>query len=89
MAMHVLEDVALYYELTGQGPPLVLINALTMEASGWRAQTKAFSTRYTVLTYDCRGQGRSAKPDQDYAIEPHADDLHRLVIGLGLPLFTW
>ena len=85
MATHVLEDVALHYELTGHGPPLVLINALTMEASGWRSQTKAFASRYRVLTYDCRGQGRSAKPDQDYRIEQHADDLHRLVIGLGLP----
>ncbi len=82
--MHVLEDVALHYKVTGHGPPLVLVNALTMEASGWRTQTKAFSTHYTVLTYDCRGQGRSGKPDQDYRIEQHADDLHRLVIGLGL-----
>ncbi len=84
MATRVLDDVALQYEVTGHGPPLVLINALTMEASGWRTQAKAFSTRYTVLTYDCRGQGRSGKPDQDYPIEQHADDLHRLVIGLGL-----
>ncbi len=83
--MQDLEDVALHYEVAGQGPPLVLINALTMEAAGWRTQVQALSTAYTVLTYDCRGQGQSDKPDLDYSIAQHAVDLHRLVIGLGYP----
>lgn len=83
MPIHVLDDVALHYELAGEGPPIVLINALTMDATGWRAQVRAFSTCYTVLTYDCRGQGQSSQPDQDYRIEQHAEDLHRLVLGIG------
>jgi len=84
MPIHALDDVTLHYEVVGQGAPLVLINALTMEAAGWGAQVRAFSAHYTVLTYDCRGQGQSGKPEQDYSIEQHADDLHRLVVGTGL-----
>lgn len=83
MPLYSVGDVALHYELAGQGPPLVLINALTMEASGWRAQVHAFSTHYTVLTYDCRGQGRSDKPDRTYRIQQHAEDLHYLLVGIG------
>ncbi|MGH7256430.1 MAG: alpha/beta fold hydrolase [Nitrospirales bacterium] len=83
MPLQALEDVTLHYEVAGAGPPVVLINALTMDAAGWRTEVQALATRYTVLTYDCRGQGRSGKPDQDYSIEAHADDLHRLVITLG------
>lgn len=79
-----LDDVTLHYEMAGNGSPLVLINALTMEAAGWGAQVRAFSAHYRVLTYDCRGQGQSGKPEEGYSIEQHADDLHRLVVGIGL-----
>lgn len=84
MPILALDDVTLHYEVAGHGSPLVLINALTMEAAGWGAQVRAFSAHYRVLTYDCRGQGQSGKPEQDYSIEQHADDLHRLVVGIGL-----
>ena len=72
-------SVKLNYELEGQGPPLVLINGLTMTLSGWAYQIKPFSERYTLIRYDCRGQGGSEKPDEEYSQEMHADDLSCLL----------
>lgn len=79
-----LNGINLNYELNGQGHAVVFINGLTMDVNGWFLQVSAFSERYRVLRYDCRGQGQSDKPDMDYSQEMHADDLSDLMDKLGI-----
>jgi 3-oxoadipate enol-lactonase len=81
-------DVRLYYELHGpeEAPVLVLNNGILMNAAGsWVPQTRAFSARYRVLQYDCRGQGQSDHPDCSYSMRLHADDLAALLDALRIP----
>ncbi len=74
-----INDISLNYELDGNGPTIVFINGLTMDVNGWYFQVQPFSERYTVLRYDCRGQGQSDKPDMPYSQDMHADDLKSLM----------
>jgi len=79
-----ISSIRLNYELDGEGPAVVFINGLTMDVNGWYFQGPAFTERYKVLRYDCRGQGQSDKPDMDYSQEMHANDLKDLMDKLGI-----
>lgn len=79
-----VNGVSINYELEGTGPPLVFINGLTMDLNGWAEQAGFFAPRYTVLRYDCRGQGRSTKPAHPYTPGLHAGDLAALLDTLGI-----
>ena len=79
-----LNSISLNYELDGEGPVLVFINGLTMDVNGWYFQVSDFSNKYRVLRYDCRGQGKSDKPDMNYSQKMHADDLKSLMDKLKL-----
>src|SRR3990170_650899 len=82
-----ISSIRLNYELDGEGPAVVFINGLTMDINGWYFQGSAFTERYKVLRYDCRGQGQSDKPDMDYSHEMHTNDLKNLMDELGIK--TW
>lgn len=74
----------LHYEVRGQGPVLVLIG-LPMDSEDFAGLAAALADRYTTVTYDPRGFGRSTvdDPDQDLAPELVADDVHRLIAAVA------
>ena len=67
-------------------PPLFLI-AAPMDASGFGALAALFPDR-TVVTYDPRGLGRSTRHDgrSDHTPQQNADDVHRIIEALGIPV---
>ncbi len=84
--MPTIDDLDLYYELTGPGdaPVIVFVNALGATTDMWREQVAAFSGRYRCLVYDANGHGRSAARPMLPAIEVLADDLASLLAALGI-----
>lgn len=81
-----VDGVDLYYELHGRddAPALVFVNGIFQDTTAWAAFLPAFTERYRCLLYDCRGQGRSDKPDAPYATARHAEDLRALLDALGI-----
>ena len=76
----------LYYEIHGDGPPLVLLMGIGYDSSLWTlAQVPALSTRFRVVLVDNRDAGRSAKANHPYEIADLADDLAGLLDALGIP----
>jgi 3-oxoadipate enol-lactonase len=72
----------IHYQWQGKadGPVLVLINGLLTDLSSWNGHLPAYVDKFHVLTYDCRGQGQSDKPeDGPYTPKDHADDLRQLL----------
>lgn len=59
MAFFERSDSRLFYEIDGDGRPLVFVNGLIMTASHWLPQLE-LAERYRVLRYDQRCQGRSS-----------------------------
>lgn len=54
----------IYHERHGQGPALVFCHGAGSNAATWWQQIPFFSGRFTCLTLDCRGFGRSlARPE--------------------------
>ncbi len=74
-----VNGVNLYYEISGQGPALVLLHGWTENHKFWKFQTPTFSREYNVIAIDLRGHGESDKPKTGYSIQTFADDLHHLL----------
>jgi 3-oxoadipate enol-lactonase len=75
----------LYYELHGEGPPLVLVMGIGYDSSLWTlAQVPVLSTQFQVILVDNRDAGRSSKAIQPYTIADMADDLAGLLDALGI-----
>ncbi|MFO7963836.1 MAG: alpha/beta fold hydrolase [Desulfobacterales bacterium] len=67
------------YELSGEGPCLVLIHGFSDNLAMWYNQVPEFSKRCKVLAYDVRGHGRTQTPEGDYSMALFADDLFALL----------
>ena len=88
-----VDEGTLYYEITGEGEPLIFVHGHSLDSRMWREQVAYFSDRYRVVTYDARGYGRSSKQREDLRFT-HCDDLVALmdalpVLGAGLALVPW
>ena len=80
-----VDDVNLYYEIYGQGDPLVLVAGTGISCAPWRvAQVPEFAKHYQVVIYDHRGLGRSDKPDMPYDTRMFAKDCAGLMDALGI-----
>ena len=71
----------LYYELNGEGPPLVLVSGWAMSCECWRPAVAMLKHRHRCMIYDSRGVGRSqpSSLNASFTIEDHAEDLHSLL----------
>jgi len=70
----------LFYEIHGDGPPLVLVMGIGYDSSLWTLQQVPFlSTRFRVVLLDNRDAGRSSRADHPYAIADMADDVAGLL----------
>jgi 3-oxoadipate enol-lactonase len=56
--------VDIYYERHGAGPAVVFCHGAGSNAATWWQQIPAFAARFTCLTFDCRGFGRSVIADE-------------------------
>src|SRR5205823_1427581 len=72
-----VEGGKLYYEVAGQGHPLVLIHAGVADCTMWDEQIEPFSRRYRVIRYDTRGFGRTTTEDVSFSNRQDLFDLLR------------
>lgn len=82
--MITLGDLNTYYEKHGQGEPLLLIHGLGSSTEDWEPQVKALQGTFTVVTYDVRGHGKTAKPGGKYSVRQFAADAASLIKQLEL-----
>ncbi len=78
-------DLEIYYEVHGQGEPLILIAGLTKDSSVWLQQVDVFSRHFQVVLFDNRGAGRTGAPDEPYTTRMMADDVVGLMEALHIP----
>jgi pimeloyl-ACP methyl ester carboxylesterase len=75
----------LYYEVHGDGPPLVLVMGIGYDSSLWTlAQVPTLSTQFQVVIVDNRDAGRSSQAMHPYTIADMADDLAGLLDALAI-----
>lgn len=83
MAMITLDGLEVFYERRGQGDPVLLVHGLGSSTEDWEPQVDALAREFTVIAYDVRGHGRTAKPAQAYSVAQFAADAAALIAALG------
>jgi pimeloyl-ACP methyl ester carboxylesterase len=78
------DGVDLYYERGGAGPPVLLVMGLGMNATGWWRTIPVLARRFTVLSFDNRGVGRSGRPPGPYSMAQMADDAVAVLDAAGV-----
>lgn len=78
-----IADADIYYEVHGDGPPLMMVSGLN-GTTGWEDQIAEFSRDYRVIVHDQRGCGRSTKSRIAYSMEQMAQDTLQLMDALGI-----
>jgi 3-oxoadipate enol-lactonase len=73
----------LVYEVTGEGPAVVLIHGFGLDMRMWDPQVGPLAARFRVVRYDCRGFGASG-PFDPAVPYTHAGDLVALLDHLDI-----
>ena len=71
----------LYYEVLGEGTPLILIHGGLIDRRMWDGQFEGFARQFRVVRYDVHGHGLSRNSRGDY--NDH-EDLHALMAHLDI-----
>lgn len=80
-----VNDINMYYEVHGEGEPLVLIQGVGGDLVTWSYfQIPEFSKKYRVIAFDNRGVGRTDAPDSPYSIQMMVEDTAGLLNALGI-----
>ncbi len=78
-------DIRMYYELHGQGEPLLMIMGLGGHILDWQPIAPApLDQHYRLILFDNRGAGRTDKPPGPYSLPQMAGDAVGLLEALGL-----
>jgi pimeloyl-ACP methyl ester carboxylesterase len=77
-------NLEIYYEVQGEGEPLVLIPYLAADQACYAFQVADYAKRFTCYTVDLRGAGLSGKPEGTYSTQLFADDVAAFMRAVGI-----
>ena len=76
--------IEIYYEVQGEGEPMVLIPYLAADQACYAFQVAEYAKHYTCYSVDLRGAGLSGKPDGVYTTELLAADIAAFMQAVGI-----
>jgi pimeloyl-ACP methyl ester carboxylesterase len=81
-----VNGISLFYEVTGEGFPVIFSHEFAGDYRSWESQVRFFSHRYRVITYNHRGYPPSEVPTdpEAYSQEIAVEDLHQLLLYLQI-----
>jgi len=79
-----VNGITLYYEIYGQGEPLVLLPGGLMTIGEMSTLLEAFAKTHTVIAVELQGHGRTADTDRPLSFETMGDDIAALLNGFNI-----
>jgi 3-oxoadipate enol-lactonase len=77
-------DISMYYEIHGQGEPIVFIAGFGVDHTMWNAIIDKFKDDYQIILFDNRGIGQTDVSHGAYSIEEMTSDVVTLCSKLGI-----
>ena len=77
--------ISIYYAVSGQGSPVILLHGGLANTDYWGNQIKALAPHHTVIVMDSRGHGHSTRDSRPYGYDLMADDVVALMDALKVP----
>lgn len=82
-----INGMEMYYEISGSGPPLVLLHGFGGSGQHWSPFRDVYTKEYRVIVPDLRGHGRSTNPTNQFTHRQCALDVYALLDSLGIRQF--
>lgn len=79
-----VNDIKMYYEIYGEGEPLMLFHGNGGSIENFEFQIPELSKHFKVIAVDSRGQGRSTDSDKEITYALMASDMNDLIDKLKL-----
>src|SRR5204863_6693323 len=76
--------IDIYYEVQGEGEPLVLIPYLAIDQACYAFQVAEYAKHFTCFSVDLRGAGLSGKPESVCTTDLFADDIAAFMQAAGI-----
>ena len=71
------DDAEIFYQVLGDGPPIVLLHPFPANHEFWLPAAQSFLTRYRLILPDLRGHGDSDIGEGPATMQKHAEDIAR------------
>ena len=80
-----VNDIQIYYEVRGEGFPLVMIMGISGNVDWWNPRmVQELSKNFKIVMFDSRGAGRTEVSNREYTIKLFADETAGLMDALGI-----
>jgi pimeloyl-ACP methyl ester carboxylesterase len=77
-------DAEIFFEIRGDGPPVVLLHPFPCHREFWRPVAAALESRYRLILPDLRGHGDSEIGEGPALMAKHAGDIARVLDAAGI-----
>ena len=74
-----VNGIDMYYEVYGEGEPLLLLHGWTQSSSFWSEYIPTYAQHFKVYAIDLRGHGRTSQLTADFSIKESAKDILELL----------
>jgi 3-oxoadipate enol-lactonase len=78
------DDAEIFYEIRGNGPPVVLLHPFPSHHEFWHPVAAALESRYRLILPDLRGHGDSEIGEGTVLMRKHASDIARMLDAAGI-----
>jgi len=78
------DDAEIFYEVLGDGPPILLLHPFPVHHDFWLPAVQSLLTRYRLILPDLRGHGESGLGDGPATMAKHATDIARVMDDAGI-----
>ncbi|HEY7615660.1 MAG TPA: alpha/beta fold hydrolase [Terriglobales bacterium] len=72
-------DAEIFYQVLGEGPPVILLHPFPTNHEFWLPAAQALLARYRIILPDLRGHGESGIGEGPATMEKHAADIARVM----------
>ncbi|SRR6266851_535804 len=78
------DDAEIFYDVTGSGPPVVLLHPFPANHEIWQPIAQMLASRYCLIMPDLRGHGESSLGNGPATMQKHAVDIARVMDDAGV-----
>lgn len=89
MAHAEINGARLWYDVMGEGEPLLLHHGYTASRVNWMPVADRLRDKYRIILMECRGTGESEDTEAGYTLDQYAADVIGVVDHLGIDRFTY
>lgn len=84
-----INGAKLWYDIMGEGEPLLLHHGYTASRVNWLPVAERLKEKYRVILMECRGTGESEDTEDGYTLEQYASDVISMMDHIGVDKFTY